>query len=60
MKLTPVYAAISDPDLNRHFSRRWTAPVEDDCHIPAPPNPKTLEDLSLELTIDWRRYPREV
>ena len=54
MKLTAAYVAMSDPDLNRHFSRRWTAPHDlGDCAVL--PDPKTLEDVSLELLIDFRR-----
>jgi hypothetical protein len=45
---------MSDSDRNRHFSRQWTAPV-DDRDPPVLPEPKTLENLSLELMIDWRR-----
>jgi hypothetical protein len=55
MKPTAAYAAMSDPERNWHFSRRWTAPAYDlgDCAVL--PDPKTLEDVSLELLIDFRR-----
>jgi hypothetical protein len=48
MKPTAAYAAMPDPDLNRHFSRRWTAPVNDR-DIPVAPQPKTLDDLLVDL-----------
>jgi hypothetical protein len=56
MKPTAAYAAMSDPDLNRHFSRRWTAPI-DDSDPPLMPQPRTLEDLPLELVTDWHGAP---
>jgi hypothetical protein len=51
-----AFAEMSDPRRNWHFSRRWTdeqsASVDE---VATGPIPKTLEDLSVELLIDFRR-----
>jgi hypothetical protein len=59
MKPASAYAAMSDPDLNWQFSRRWVDPAESRDR-PTAPAPKTLDNLSAELAIDWRRQQREV
>lgn len=50
------FAAQSDPDLNRHFRRRWedTAPARQ----PVQDAPRTLEQLSAELVLAWRSGQR--
>jgi len=50
-------AAMSDPEQNRWFRRRWVEPAP--THAPAKPKPRSAsQDLGLlgrELLADWRR-----
>ncbi|MBC9207525.1 hypothetical protein IBL26_11830 [Roseomonas aerophila] len=48
------YAAQSDPDCNRHFRRRWTEEEIPSWHLPEQ-TPTTLEDISMQTLIAWRR-----
>jgi hypothetical protein len=56
MKPASDYALMSDPELNRQFSRRWVECADFSDLPPAAPPTKTLDDLSAELLTDWRRY----
>jgi hypothetical protein len=48
------YAAQSDPECNRHFRRRWTEEEIPAWHMPVE-TPTTLEDISMQTLIAWRR-----
>jgi hypothetical protein len=54
MKPASAYAAMSDPELNRQFPRRWVESA-DFYDAPAAPPTKTLDEVSAELLADWRR-----